>query len=397
LLESLHEGPKETNAELIGAIGDIDVRGFEAEEAAGRAVCRLLSRTAYGYMRAQLGPSHFLDRIKDARHPTRTMRLLASRLNAVNRRVVMLYEEDFGTTRETLHRLGELSAKAKHVVPYFEVFVRAAAESELGGEAWDGTTLAESIVPRLFGQDALLLRFAEGIVERGESLKTYGGETNTILGVYAWLADPAVFDLSRIPRDAEANLDLGGGFATPEVTDLFGVPFTSLDVCPPTRARELDIAFARKGTRGGSEGRVRVGPEEREAFLQRLDAQPWRPFDVFSDGFDPALRKVVITSFGFLSSSVVSLSSSQSKLPARLRASNNTYCAVRSVTELVGRGADVSLLTVQRSTNRALMNRAVFLRFRDHRLVDHQLVTEPFQGKYGRGVVPMPRGRSLRD
>lgn len=389
LLRKLHRGPKQSNAELVAELAALHIEDDATTEAAARTVAGLLSRTAYGFMQAKLGPSRFRDRLHDRRYPRRTMRLIASRLNAVNRKVVTLYEEDFGTTRATLHRLNEICEDPRHTVPYFEVLVQTAAQHYLPTKTWDLLALSNEALPLLLDGRGKLLEFAEDIVARGESLKAYGGDTNTILGAYDWLRKDPEFSFARIPTDADANYDLGGGFATPDVSDLFGVPFVSHDLTPPTRARELDIGVCRRTTVNGKVRRRNVSPEEREAHFRRLDAQPWRSFDVFADAFDPSHRKYLITSFGFASSSVTSLSPAQSEIPIKFRASNTTYCAMRVVLELVGLGRDVSLLTIHRSTRRAFMNRVVFLRFADHRLRDHQFVTEPFQGKYSRGVVPL--------
>lgn len=389
-LRRLQAGSRKTNAELVAALGAVQVDGAGVD-AATRLVCRILTKEPYSYLQACLGASHWRRRIEDPKAPNRVMRMTASRMNRINRRVFELYEANFGKTRATMHRLDALARSNAHMVPYLEVLLQNAAAAIFGVAEAAPKELAEVWVPQLFDEQGRLRAWIDEVVARGDALKHYGGDTNTIIGIYDWIRDDPELGFARIPRDVGDRLDLGAGFGTPYVEDLFGGRFMALDLQPPGDARRLGLTIALQ--RGHRDDRRALTADEQEAYYQRLDAQPWTRYDIFAGPLPSTTDRVLVVSFGFLSSTVVSLSPLQQAIPPRLRAFHTTYHAVRRVIELVAAGKDVSLFTLQRATSRAYMNRAVFLRFVGHRLVDHGLAAEPHQGRYARGVVPLRRIR----
>lgn len=390
-LERLGSGSRRSNEALIQALADVHVSDEETLDRAVRIVARLVTKEPLTFMRACLGASHWQARVSDPDIPTRVMRLAGSRMNAVNRKLFELYERDAGSTRRTLHRLDELAEHPEHAVPYLEVLMQNAVAAVFGVAEASQERIANEWLPRLLDDDAALLGWIERVVATGGAIKLYAGSTNTILGIYDWIKDEPGLGFSRIPIEAEARFDLGAGFGTPYLEDLFGTSFVALDVHPPAQARSLGLALAVQ--RGRRSQRRALEAAEHEAYYQRLDRQPWRRYDVFEGPLPADAASYLVVSFGFLSSTVTSLSPHQPVLPPKLRPLQTTVTALRRVLELAALGKDVALFTLHRATARAYMNRAIFLRFRDHRLVDHGLAAEPFQGKFARGVLPMRRSR----
>ncbi|MBX7084607.1 MAG: hypothetical protein K1X88_35705 [Nannocystaceae bacterium] len=394
-LSRLDRGTRRTNDELLAQLREVQLGTDEhALEHGTRLVTRLLTKAPLTYMRACLGASHWQSRIADKRVPTKFMRAVASRMNRVNRRAFELYEADYGTARKAMHRLDELAQQPEHAVPYFEVLVQNAAVAVLGDTEIDPgrdlARLADDVLPRLLDERGGLLAWIDQVVAGGESLKHYGGDTNTVVGLYDWIREDPDLGFGRFPTDAACRLDLGAGFGTPYLESLFGVSMLALDLKPPSEARRMGLVFAVKhGNRGE---RRRMNPVEQEAYLDRLERQAFRRYDVFAEPLptDDA-ASIFVVSFGFLSSTVSSLSPLGSSVPPKLRPLLTTYTGVRRILGAAGPGKDLALLTVHRATSRAYMNRAVFLRFRDGRLSDHGIVSEPFQGRYTRGVVPARR------
>lgn len=382
-------GTRRTNAELVAQLASLSVTDDATRDLAARLVTRLLTKAPLTYMQARLGASHWQARIDDRAQPSRFSRLVVSRMNRVNRRAFERYEADDGSTRATMHRLDELAEHPEHMVPYFEVLVQNATAAIFGEHEADQARLADEFLPRLLGADALLLRWIEDVLARGGPLKHVGGDTNTIVGVYDWIRDDPELGFARVPTDCDDRFDLGAGFGTPYLESLFGVPLLALDLHAPSDARGLGLSFA---VRTGGHGQRRaMNAVERDAYLERLDRQPWRRYDVFEEPLPARSDRVLVVSFGFLSSTVSSLSPLGQQLAPKLRPLLTTYTCVRRILDCAGPGKDVSLFTVQRATAKAYMNRAVFLRLVDGRLCDHGLAAEPHQGRYVRGVIPAGR------
>lgn len=394
LLRRIAAGSRRSNDSLAAALAAVTLEGDGVARAA-EFVTRMVTKEPHTFMQARLGASHWRSRLNKPSVPSRVMRMVASRMNLVNRKVFALYEADFGATRATLHHLDTLAQHDAHMVPYFEVLVQNAVLSIFGTAVGSLDRLAEEWLPKLLDEHARLRGWVDEIVARGDRLKHYGGDTNTILGVYDWIRDDPTLGFDRVPRDADERFDLGAGFGTPYVESLFGMSFVALDLTAPAEARRLGLAIAEQ--RGRRAARVALDGDAREAYLRRLDGQAWRHYDVFEEPLPATGKRVLVVSFGFLSSTVVSLSPHKRQLPARLRPLETTYTAIRRVIDLAAEGRDVSLLTVQRATARAYMNRALFVRFADRALVDWGVAAEPHQGVLVRGVVPIARERGDRE
>lgn len=393
LLRRIAAGSRRSNESLAAALAKVKLEG-DGIERATELVTRMVTKEPHTFMQARIGASHWRSRLNKPTVPCRVMRMIASRMNLVNRKVFALYEADYGTTRATLHHLDTLAQHDAHMVPYFEVLVQNAVLSLFGTAVGSLERLADEWLGKLLDEHGRLRAWVDEIVARGDRLKHYGGDTNTILGIYDWIRDDETLGFDRVPRDADERFDLGAGFGTPYVEALFGQSFVALDLTSPAEARRLGLAIAEQ--RGRRAARVALDPEAREAYLRRLDGQAWRHYDVFNESLPATGPRVLVTSFGFLSSTVVSLSPHKRQLPARLRPLETTYTAIRRIVELAATGRDVSLLTVQRATARAYMNRALFVRFTNNTLADWGVAAEPHQGVLVRGVVPIGRDRGPR-
>jgi hypothetical protein len=393
LLRRIAAGSKRSNASLAAALAGLVLEGDGVDKAA-ELLTRIVTKEPHTFMQARIGASHWRSRLGKPGVPTRVMRMVASRMNVVNRKVFELYEADFGTTRATMHHLDTLAQHDAHMVPYFEVLVQNAVLGLFDASVGSLERLAEEWLPKLLDEQGKLRAWVDEIVARGDRLKHYGGDTNTILGIYDWIREDPELGFDRIPHQLDERFDLGAGFGTPYVEQLFRAPFVALDLTEPSAARRLGLSIAEQ--RGRRAARLALDRASREAYLAKLDAQAFRRYDVFGEPLPATGQRVLVTSFGFLSSTVVSLSPHRRQLPARLRPLETTYTAIRRVVELAATGRDVSLLTVQRATARAYMNRGVFVRFADRALVDWGVSAEPHQGVLVRGVVPIGRARGGR-
>ena len=199
-----------------------------------------------------------------------------------------------------------------------------------------------------------------------ENAYYYGGRTNTVLGMY----DEQFVEKSGahlLNRNADAYYDLGGGYATPEITRLTDLPFTCLDIQPPGSHTDR-LLLVRKAP----SGERLVSGDEKEAYLRRLAETPYQRFDVFENSFPTNHQSYVIASTGFLTSTVRPTMTGSFQ---RRGFQATSLAGIREIMRLVQQGKDVDLFTISRATARSYTNRTVMISFRQGRVVD--LVTTP--------------------
>ena len=223
-----------------------------------------------------------------------------------------------------------------------------------------------------------------------DEINQLSGYTNTILGVYDWISYKEYAGetgFSEFPTSSEQFYDLGGGFATPDISRLLRHAFTSFDrLSPHQLGRSLDLNFkVLVDWSARYFGILETRPltqSERESYFKLLQQTPWVNFDVFKDHFPTQFQSYFITSFGFMSSTVRSDSehAPYQKFKGVEAYDFTFYMAVRRVIELVALGKDVDLFAYQRASERSYRYRTVFLSFRKHRLVKSRLWPKLWQG-----------------
>jgi hypothetical protein len=362
------------------------------ERALGLA-CELVTRQPLVAPQIGLGPSAWRTRLETAA-PTGPMGGSWLRdFDPVMQIVFELYEEDFGSTRRTLHALNAEDPR----IPYLRLLIMHAL-FELEGAGADIARhrgRLERAIRRLFDEAARLATWAEAKRNAGVMLKALAGMTNTVIGMYDWIAREPRTGFERIFRGAEARLDLGGGYGTPDLSRLVGAPLTSLDLNPPSGARAVGLRrfqVALRTRRGETLPRTRwQNDAEAAAYFAELERQPWQAWDAFADALDEGAASYLITSFGFLTSTVASHSPNalgRERLGKNVLAQmHTTRIGLERVLRLAMLGKDVTLFTYQRATSRMYRNVTVLLRFAAHRLVDSALYEAPFQLQ-GAGILP---------
>jgi hypothetical protein len=396
------EGSPRDNRQILGELSELVIDGPERAEQGTRLVAELATRQPWIAPVLQLGPSAWREHVSTVATTGPMGGSWLRDFDATMEVVFELYESDYGSARRTLH---ELNAEDPRI-PYLRLLLMHAI-FELGladpREVARRRTLARAI-RALLGDDARLLAWVRQKRTAGVLLKALGGMTHTVLGMYDWtLAAPGTGFVRR-DRRAEAGYDLGGGFGTPDLTRLLGQPLVSLDLQGPGEARRLGIERFQVASPARRPEllprRVRWQDDaEAAAYLLALERQPWQRFDVFTDAFDESVRSYLITSFGFLTSTVASHSPhalSREALGGNVLAQmHTTLTGLSRVLRLVALGKDVTLLTYQRATSRAYRNATLFLRFVQHRLADAAAFELPFQ-LTGAGNLPPLRASSRR-
>ena len=273
--------------------------------------------------------------------------------NLLSARLIELYERNFGETRNYVHYLAMQTRE--HKVPYLHVFTKNLMK-------WLGTKTPENLLARDDVIDVI-----ENMKREGRKLKAMGGGTNTICPAYDWILDECEIDHEAI-RSAEVGYDLGGGFATPHISRLFGKTMTSLDLNPPHDAE--DIAVSIKPPKGVS----------LEEYHGRLKRQKWRKFNVCHDSLCSDYDSYFITSFGFATSTVGALGLAENddswKREFRNKSLFTTHCCMKALAELIARGKDVYFFLYGRPTTEIYKNKIIAMRFAERELLHHYAYKE---------------------
>jgi hypothetical protein len=316
VLKGLWRGSPESIERQLEEFKKISVQPGNLYEVT-EALLKIMTKRPYMHVKnnllGSLGPSYWRLGIEEGprdqwgnslRRPL--MMSVIRRPSVLGQVVFKMYESGHGKVRETIHYLADLEG----VVPYFDIlFMNACAE--LCGEdllrvikdqskerMW---ARIEELVRELMSEDCKLIQYCEQLARDSEGMSTMSGKTNTVLGLYDSLVGSPKCGLQSWPRDADVYIDLGGGFATPDLIGLTDLPFVSFDVTSPREARKKGVRF-RRGKSARLENTEWLTEREREVYLKKLDAQEYRSFNVFEDRFETDKNSYMITSFGFLTS-----------------------------------------------------------------------------------------------
>lgn len=285
---------------------------------------------------------------------------------------VFLYNRDFGRTRELMRRLltAERAPPPYLLLVFLHLFRQALGKThtEISQLVVGPFRRVAQLFHRLFTTDAV----DHWLATKRQPLVYYGGQTNTVLGAYDEICGDPTTGFPTLARDAEIAYDIGGGFATSELERLVGRPMVSADIRSP-RPADYDGDLI---VRHYAPGRLSIADDAtRDAFLARQDRVGYLPFNVFQDSFPPDARSYLIISTGFLTSTIPAGrgAKSQAIVAAGLGPMATTVHGVARVLELVARGKDVDLFTIQRASGRVYKYKTCLLAWRGGRLT--RLVT----------------------
>lgn len=361
-LKKLSLGTLRSNDEMMSEIKSLHIHDELSRVQATRLICELLTKLSYTFYLEMFGPSNWRNDLLSKPYSNGLMCRLTSPLEMF---VFELYEENFGSTRETILFLDQ--QRDPHIVPYLHVILQNAASNILKIE---GAPQTEDI-KKLFTHNKLLLNWCKDKIERGFQLKHFGGQTNTRPGLYVQLFRQIPELKNFLNPDAESNIDLGGGFSTPELSQGFGIKFTSYDLISPRMALEWNLKFS-----------PTISETEEKDHFGLLVNQPYIEFDVFTDEFPTDFESYNITSFGFINSTVTSLSLAQEEIERELKKFNSMFYGVYRIVQLIALGKSVNVVFYGRP-DLAYMNRLVMMRahqgqIEDIRIPKHFLAHQPF-------------------
>jgi len=352
-LAQMRNGTIRSNTQIIEELKTQTINSDESVLAATRLVCELLTKRSYSSFVSVLGPSYWRRDLLEKEYSNGLMCRISTE---TERQIFMLYEADYGSTRETVQYLD--NQRDPHAVPYLLIFVRNALKNIFGSTEKEPR---REMLEKLFSAEKPLIHWCEEQKKCGRQLKHFGGQTNTRLGLYHQLFFniPELHDC--LIADAECNIDLGGGFATPEISQGLGHCFTSYDLISPQKAFDWDLHFDKVFGRDAGQAY--------ETHMKELAGQPYQHFDVFTDDFPAHHRSYNIVSFGFINSTVTSLSEEQPEIERKMKKFNTMFFGVLRIIKLARHNKPVVFLTYGRP-DAAYMNRLVILRFDGGRITD---------------------------
>ncbi|MFN7728010.1 MAG: hypothetical protein ACK5P7_02515 [Bdellovibrio sp.] len=284
------------------------------------------------------------------------MGLAVTFLDEVIKFIFLLYEEDFGAVRETVLYLDD--QREPHNIPYLSTFLRNSLGQVPGV---DSSEIIFEQIRQAMGPEKFLIKWCESEKAAGHPLKAYAGMTNTLVGHYQKLFEKFPQLRSKLIQEAEINIDLGGGYSTPEVSEATDQAFVSYDIESPQGAREKGLQFKFEDRE--------LSVEQKQNYFSKLESQDFKRFDVFTDDFPAEASSYNITSFGFLNSSVRSQSHSRPELDRKLQDLNTMFFACWRILRLAAHGKKIALLTFGRPHYKYL-NKLVVFRFADSKMIE---------------------------
>lgn len=356
-LKYLAQGTELSNKELISQIQNLhlDIGNPSSVIEMTFSLCQLITRQSYIFNINLLGPSHWRNHLLQKKFSNGFMIRALMERDELNYHILMLYEDDFGSTRETIHYLDDQIPP--HNIPYLRVILRNALIHLFNYHEKEDRL---DLITELFQTDKKLLNWCEKIKSQGLPLKQFAGQTNTQVGFYHQKLSKAPEVKNLLLNPSDINIDLGGGFATPEISQLFQQKFISYDILSPEKAIDWDI-FLEK------DPHIQHFDFDLDEFKKKLQNQEFQKFDIFQDDFPTHYQKYNIVSFGFVSSTVRSLSENQPSFHKRWRYMGTTFYAVLRVVILAAQNKDICFLTYGRP-NMPYMNRLIVCHFKDKKV-----------------------------
>ena len=288
---------------------------------------------------------------------------------------LFLFNSDFADTRTIFEMLIE---SEKVPPPYLGIFglnlfrqVLGLSHTEIKELIEGDFALVTLTYKKLFSDASAIERWMQ---TKKQPLQFYGGGPSNIrLGFYdRFFADPST-SFQLFNRSAERAYDLGGGFNTSEIEGLLGRSCVSADIVSPSLVK-LDSDIIIQKTSPIIEVTCLDDAEHRRYIAQQSKVEHLA-FDVFESSFPTDSDSYVITSMGFVASTIKSKSNHiqesapEDTLSDIFNSTSTSVHAIYRVVELVAKGKDVDFMTVQRATGRVFKYRTCFFQWRSGRLV----------------------------
>lgn len=285
---------------------------------------------------------------------------------------IFLFNRDYGQSRKIFNKF---LTYEKTPPPYLDLVWANLFHEALGLSYTEIQDLLGGPFQRVAQHMNTLLDDRNNIVEtwlknKRQSLRFYGGKTNTIIGLYDRIFADKATGIDYFNKDAARRYDLGGGFNTCEIERLFGRSFVSADIKSPwADEHDPDIIIQEVS----SSGRIVIADTETHSRHFAKQARVgYLKFNVLDDAFPLDAESYSIVSTGFMTSTV------RANIGRELKKKGHGHIllslhAILRVVELAALGKDVDLFTVQRATSRSYKYKTCLLQWRRGRMI--RLVT----------------------
>lgn len=281
---------------------------------------------------------------------------------------IFLFNSDYGKSRRIFN---EFLTYEKKPPPYLDLVWMNLFHEALGLSHTEIRTLCNGPFLEIARHMHTLLSEHNDLIEtwlenKRKNLRFYGGETNTIIGLYDEILADEGAGIRHFNKNAAKRYDLGGGFNTSEIERLFGTSFVSADVRSP-HIEEHDPDIIIQEVLSGKKLTI-ADTDMHDAYLRRQTQVEYLKFDVLEDSFPEDADSYAIVSAGFMTSTV------RPKIGRELRKNGNGHIllslhAILRVMELAVRGKEVDLFTIQRASSRHYRYKTCLLQWRKGKMV----------------------------
>lgn len=269
--------------------------------------------------------------------------------------IIKLYNDDYEDTRLIVNHIDDLVGDDK--IPYLKLFLENLTVFLNIGE------LTFTKIKKLFESYQYMLNVLERIKKEFGYIKLIGGETYAEIGKYDILKELVDIDYDKI-NDADIAIDLGGGYMTPDVSRIFNRELICLDKNDP-----------------------KVGDSIKEycgfttEYIEKLEKQEWWNIDLIYDKIDDSYDKYFFSSFGFINSTIGPRDYLKNKYS---EVSNYliSYMATYRLAELIVKKKEIYCIFLGRPTSRVNENKLLSLFFKDGKLIENEILSDPYSNKY---------------
>lgn len=357
-VKKVSKGTRYSNTEILDQINNLDKDSEDYHELLTRLLVLLATKKPIVVPQIKISNSTAWMRYMKSNAIDTKASAMANTIkmldkSPVNQWIITMYEENWANTRLFVNYVNGLQSRDK--VPYLHILIKTIFK-----DLYDRKLETEQDLKDLMARTDLIDSVVKSSVTLG-GLKKISGETATNTGIYAWLTSSGDFNvLLDAIESAEAAYDLGGGYCTPALSMQFKKKLISLDLVDPKSARDSNVALS-------IDSSLNMGTIQ---YLDLLDQQQWQEFDVFTSSIDNSFNSYFITSFGFATSTVVSIDGKTWI--------DTTYSAIKCITKLIAEGKDVYFILYGRPTIRIHQNKVIGMRFVNKELVHTEIYQDPF-------------------
>lgn len=275
----------------------------------------------------------------------------------ITENILDLYNEDYCSTREVIHYINSLQGDDK--VPYLMLYLEHILKY-----LNINSKLNLGLLRVLFKND-MIIRITQELKEKYGYVKFVGGETNITRYGYGKLFNYINVDFDSI-EEAEVGLDLGGGFYTPNLSKLFKKDLICIDVVNPNKIEDL---------------------KNFQDYTGELDKYGKLPFidflqlNMLYDSLPDNYQSYFISSFGFINSTIGPRTYMLEECPT---VTNLIVCyaSCYRLAELITKGKEVYCIFWGRPTVRVNENKIVSLKFKNNKLLNSDILSDPFSNKH---------------